>query len=137
MSDRLQHRLQSGADVGVIKVGSGFGIILRYIRWLFICIYLPRIIKNHPNKSELRILFLIFIFGMTMDPFTMFEIGFSRIALYPKIVELLLLPYLVEYCKQRRKGYQLLLFILISQMVIQGYLIGVYFSEWEVVDIML
>ena len=136
MEDKLQYRLQGGTITEIIEVRSGLGIALRYVRWLVVCYYISKIMKYHSNRNELHILFMIFIMGVVLDYFTMYEIGLSRSTLYAQIVEILLLPYLVEYCKLRKKDYQLLLFVLIFQFVILGYQIGLYFSRWDVVSIL-
>ena len=136
VTDRVQYRISGGVidDNDIVKVKSGFGIVFRYIRWFFMCGYIPLIIKNMPYKKELRILFTIFLLGMAMDIFSMFEIGLARVALYPQIVEILLLPYLIEYCNLRKRGSILLMLVLLFQIIILGYQLGLYFSDWEIVN---
>ena len=126
--DKINNAIAQTKD---IEIGSGLGILFRYIRWLLLLIFIP-IISEHYNKRFLMQLYLIFIIGMCLDIVTMRTIILNRIALYPQMVELLLYPYLIDYTAKLSKGRFLIIRpVLFIQFLILVFSISKYFSAWN------
>lgn len=113
-----------------IIVGSGFGVIFRYLRWIVLFYYIRHVAVCN-NNIELKILLSIFIIGVIMDPFTMHSIAMGRVALYSQFVEVLIYPVIMKNCRAEKDflGYMFLMAlfgVLFAQVTI-------YFSKWNFV----
>lgn len=121
--------------------GSGFGVVMRYIRWFLLLVYIPLIAKKD-SDNRLYIIFAIFIIGAVMDVFSMYSILLSRVALYPKISELLLYPYLFDYIRKNEYNMKekvpvtLMKVIMFLQVTFLTYVLYSYLDRWHFVNIL-
>lgn len=118
-------------------VGSGIGIVLRYVRWVILIFVVPRVALQTHDRN-LMILFAIFIIGFVMDIFTMYFILTSRIALYPKIIEILLYVYLFKpaILNHHIPVMKVIRPVLYIQILAMTYSLCNYFAEWNFVFLM-
>lgn len=107
--------------------GTGFGVILRYIRWFFLLCYIPKIAMDSHDRSLLCI-YALFVMGVIMDTYSMYSIILSRVAIYPKISELLLYPYIFTCC--RNSFVKVIMYI---QVILMTYVLYNYLNSWNFV----
>ena len=102
-----------------IAVGSGLGIIFRYLRWGIIIAYYNKL-KTFIGKETFIPLYNLFFIGILLDAATFEIIILNRIVMYGAIFEIFILGSLFYYMtKTKNKFDQSIIFVL---LVLQTYL---------------
>lgn len=130
----MESKLEDFENISSINFeekGSGIGVVLRYVRWMFLVIYIPRIASLHIDSQRLRIIFSLFIIGAVSDFFAMYSVYLSRVGIYPQITELLLYPYLIDYMKRYNKSISLLWINYVLQVSFLLLALYLYLDKWN------
>ena len=90
------HQADSFVGDEDIELGSGLGLILRYIRWGIIIAYYDKL-KNYYGAEHFVLLYNLFFVGICFDYASVFIIIFARVFMYGSFMELIILPYLFNY----------------------------------------
>lgn len=132
MSDKIENVKDVGRAED-IEIGSGLGILFRYIRWGAVFIT-SLIIARINNDRSLYILLGIFLIGIVMNPFSMLNIAAGRVGLYLQIIEILIYPYIYGSVNKLKYGVLLKILMIIQLMVLTGQSV-VYFSKWNFIKL--
>lgn len=79
-----------------IEVGSGLGVLFRYLRWILIIAYYNKL-KDFIGKETFIPLYNLFFIGIIFDAATMQIIAFNRMMMYGAIFEIFILGVLFYY----------------------------------------
>lgn len=105
-----------GDEVNVL-IGSGFGMILRYIRWCIIIAYYEKLKRFYGNDHFVLIYNLFFI-GICFDYSTVFNMLLSRVFMYGSFMEVVVLPCLLYYLKKsKNKPDNIIFFFLLAILI--------------------
>lgn len=100
-------------QVGVISVGSGLGVALRYIRWIVIIAYYNKL-KGFIGKESFVPLYNLFFIGIILDAATMNIVNLSRMVMYCAIFEIFIFAALLYYMtKTKNQMDRIIIFILL------------------------
>lgn len=133
----MNKEINSASDIDFIEaenVSSGFGVVLKYTRWLLLAYFIPKVAKAI-NNEELHIYLVLFLMGVVMDPFGMNTILIQRVSYYPLVIEILLYPYIIDYCRINARSRSFIKPILTIQVLLLTYVISGYFSKWAFVSL--
>ena len=131
----MNREINSATDIDFIEVEnvrSGFGVVLKIVRWSLLAYYIPKIAKSVGDES-LYILLAIVLMGVVMEPFGLNTIFIQRVSFYPQIVEILLYPYLLQYCKFNFRAKFIIKPVMIMQVLLLTYVFSGYLSKWAFV----
>lgn len=117
-----------------IEQGSGIGVIIQCVRWLFLLYYIPKIFRME-SDNRLLILLSIFVIGTVMNLFVRYNMLLARMSLFPMIIELLLYPYVIDYGRKNAKSGWVIKAMTIMQVVFLSYCLYRYLNEWNFVPI--
>lgn len=102
-----------------IAVGSGLGVMFRYLRWIIIIAYYNKL-KAFIGKETFVPLYNLFFIGILLDAATMQIIVLNRMIMYGAILEIFILGSLFHYMtKTKNKLDQHIIFVL---LILQTYL---------------
>lgn len=132
MTDKIKNVKVVGRAEDIV-IGSGLGILLRYIRWGAVFIT-SLIIARINNDRSLYILLGIFLIGIVMNPFSMLNIAAGRVGLYLQITEILIYPYIYDSVDKLKYGI-LLKLLMIIQLLVLSYQSIIYLSKWNFVKL--
>lgn len=117
-----------------IALGSGYGIILRYIRWIVLLILIPKAAQLYGRG--LWMIYFVFIIGVSIDYGTMFSIQLSRVACYAQTSEILLFPFLYGYSKQCKRNSRFLIrSVLLVEFLLYSFTFMEYLNKWNFVKL--
>jgi len=121
-------------DEADIIMGSGLGIMLRYIRWCIIIFYYEKL-KGYYGSKQFILFYNLFFIGICFDYSSMFNILLSRVFMYGTFMEIVILPYLLFYLKKSKKEVDNVVFFLLLAMLIVQSLYPLFFGnmEWKFV----
>lgn len=132
MSDKIKNVNVVG-KAEEIEIGSGLGILFRYIRWGVVFITSLIIARRNKDRS-LFILLGIFLIGIVMNPFSMLNIAAGRVGLYLQVTEILIYPYIYDSVDKIKWGI-LVKLLMIIQLSVLSYESIIYFSKWNFVKL--
>ncbi len=114
-----------------IKVGSGLGVLFRYIRWCIIIAFYNKL-KTVVNNEELIPIYNLFFVGIIMDSATYHIIVLNRIIMYGAVFEIFILAVLFYYSTITKfKQDKIIILVLLFLQFIMSFLpviIGKY--QW-------
>ena len=95
-----------------IVLGSGMGIMFRYLRWFIIIGYYNRM-KNCYGSSFFLMFYNLFFVGVCFDASTMLNILLTRVFMYGGFMEIVVLALLLNYLYKSRKSVDQAAFVLL------------------------
>lgn len=99
-------------------IGSGLGLILRYIRWGIIIAYYHKM-KKYYGANQFILFYNLFFVGICFDYSCMFSMLLPRIFMYSSFIEVIILSYLLYYLSKSKKPFdKFIYFILIALLII-------------------
>ena len=98
---------------GDISIGSGLGVMLRYLRWTIIIAYYNKL-KGFIGKESFVPLYNLFFIGIILDAATMNIIFLNRMIMYGSILEIFIFAALLYYmAKTKNQMDRIIIFILL------------------------
>lgn len=122
-----------GDEVDIV-IGSGIGMILRYVRWVIIIAYYDKM-KQYYGVNYFVLFYNIFFIGICFDISTVFNILLSRVFRYGSFIEIVILPLLLYYLSKSKKGFDIavLMFLLVMLLALVLYPLLTDDIEWRFV----
>lgn len=100
-----------------IILGSGLGMILRYVRWCIIIGYYNTL-KKYYGTNYFILFYNLFFIGICFDYSSVYNILLSRVFMYGSFMEIIILSYLLYYLnKSHRELDSILFFILLAMLI--------------------
>lgn len=102
-----------------IAIGSGLGVIFRYLRWCIIIFYYNKL-KNLISKDAFIPLYNLFFIGILLYSAVYQNVFLSRVTYYGCIIEIIILGSLFYYmtvCKNKREKILLSTFIILQTIL--------------------
>ena len=124
-----------GQQEGIITIGSGLGVLLRYLRWLTIIAYYNKL-KDFIGREIFVPLYNLFFIGILFDAATMDIVNMSRMVMYCLIFEIFILGSLFYYMtKTKNKLDRVIIFVLLIPNVILYIILPLFngMIEWHTI----
>lgn len=115
-------------------MGSGLGVILRYVRWSIIIAYYNKL-KEFYGNNRLIFFYNLFFIGICFDYSSMLNLHLSRVFMYGSFIEIIILSYLLYYLSRSRKEINVIIFIFLIALLIVFPIYSIYSGvvEWKFV----
>lgn len=105
-----------GSEIDIV-VGSGMGIMFRYIKWFIIIAYYNKM-KNYYGSAFFLMFYNLFFVGACFDSSTMLNILLTRVFMYGGFMEIVVLALLLNYLYKSNKSVDQAVLILLLLLLL-------------------
>ena len=105
-----------GSEIDIV-VGSGMGIMFRYIKWFIIIAYYNKM-KNYYGSAFFLMFYNLFFVGACFDSSAMLNILLTRVFMYGGFMEIVVLALLLNYLYKSNKSVDQAVLILLLLLLL-------------------